>query len=210
MKTFAFAARASITTIVFAFLFTGAASANCKVAGPGRLFASRMGSGAYSMRQQPLPAQRPDAGASSPTASPVGFWYVRFLSGGQLVDDGFDIWTSDGTEILNDTTPPVAGAVCLGVWSKTDAKTYSLKHPTWIFDDAGVNLVAIGIIREEVQLDQGGNSFSGSLTLDLYDLSGNQIDHETGSVTGTRINAVDDKNTPPSPIPGLPPSILNR
>ncbi len=203
MKTFAFA-------VVCASLFAGAAGASCKVAGPGRLFSSRAGAAALNLRQQWFSPERLDAAPASPNASPVGFWYVRFLAGGQLVDDGFDIWTSDGTEILNDSVAPASGAVCLGVWTKVDSKTYTLKHPTWIFDDAGVNLVAVGIIREQVQLDQGGNTFTGTLTLDVYDLAGNHLDHETGSVTGTRINAVDDKNAPAAPIPGLPASILSR
>src|ERR1700730_2855801 len=33
----------------------------------------------------------------------VGLWHVLFVSGGQPFDEGFDIWHSDGTEILNDT-----------------------------------------------------------------------------------------------------------
>jgi hypothetical protein len=193
--------------LALAALFAGAASANCKVARPGYLQASHPGRMSLSIKPQPSAARPKDPGAEP---SITGYWYVRFFSGDQLVDDGFDIWTSDGTEVLNDTSTPSSGAVCLGVWVKTDTLTYSLKHPTWIFDDAGVNLIGVVIIREQIKLDPGGNSFTGTLTVDAYDLAGNVLDHETGELTGTRIAALDDTAAYPSPIPGLPASILNR
>lgn len=72
----------------------------------------------------------------------VGLWHVKFLSGGQLFDEGFDQFHSDGTEILNDTAPPQpangAGTVCLGVFKKTGPSTYKLQHPFWIFDANGI------------------------------------------------------------------------
>ena len=193
--------------LALAALFAGAAAANCKVARPGYLQASHPGLMSLSIKPQPF-AARPKDPAADPSIS--GYWYVRFFSGDQLVDDGFDIWTSDGTEVLNDTSAPSSGAVCLGVWTKTGALAYALKHPSWVFDDAGVNLIGVAIFREQVQLDPGGTSFTGTLTLDVYDLAGNSLDHETGQLTGTRIAALDDTAAYPSPIPGLPASIVNR
>ena len=83
-------------------------------------------------RLGPVQQAAASTGASGP-ASIVGLWHVIFVSGGQLFDEGFDAWHSDGTEILNDTAPPQpangAGTVCLGVFKKTGPGTYKLKHP---------------------------------------------------------------------------------
>ncbi len=52
-------------------------------------------------------------------------------------DEGFDLWNADGTEILNDSTSSLAGNVCLGVWARTGEISYTLKHPSWVYDEAG-------------------------------------------------------------------------
>ncbi len=191
-------------------LFTGAAGANCKVAKPGYLLSSHRPTGTLAAS---LLARggRKVAGATALNADPdpSGYWYVRFFSDGEFVDDGFDIWGSDGVEVLNDASVPDSGAVCMGVWAKTGSATYELKHPSWIFDDAGVNLAGIVIFRETIHIDPGGATFTGSVVIDAYDLSGNVLDHETGTLTGVRIEATDGGGYP-SPIPGLPASILNR
>jgi hypothetical protein len=115
---------------------------------------------------------------------------VTFNADGQVFDQGFDQWHSDGTEILNDTAPPQppngAGTVCLGVFKKTGPRAYELNHPFWSFDANG-NLVATGVFRESVTVDAGGDSYGGSFTFDLFDLSGNLIDEVKGTLTATRI-----------------------
>jgi len=117
--------------------------------------------------------QQAATGAAGP-ASIVGLWHVLFVSQGQPFDEGFDLWNSDGTEILNDTAPPQpangAGTVCLGVYKKVGPRTYQLKHPFWSFDQTAT-LVGTGFITETVILDRGGNSYHGTFTFDLYDLS---------------------------------------
>ena len=146
---------------------------------------------ASSLLQRLGPVQQAAAstGASGP-ASIVGLWHVIFVSGGQLFDEGFDAWHSDGTEILNDTAPPQpangAGTVCLGVFKKTGPGTYKLKHPFWSFD-ANANLAGSGFITEIVTLDAGGNSYHGSFTFDLFDLSRNLIAEVTGDLSAERI-----------------------
>jgi hypothetical protein len=128
-------------------------------------------------------------GASGP-ASIVGLWHVLLVSDGQPFDEGFDAWHSDGTEILNDTAPPQpangAGTVCLGVYKKIGPRTYKLKHPFWSFDANG-NLAGSGVLTEIVTLDAGGNSYHGSFTFDLFDLSKNLIFEATGDLTAERI-----------------------
>lgn len=117
----------------------------------------------------------------------VGLWHAVFTTGGQIYDEGFDQWHSDGTEILNDNgVPPVLGNVCLGVWKKTGPRTYKLKHPVWNFDANGTLLGTI-IIRELVTLRRGGNEYRGTFTFDFLDMQGMLIDQVAGDLKGTRI-----------------------
>ena len=124
--------------------------------------------------------------AENDSFSIVGLWNVNFVSGGVSVDQGFDQWNSDGTEILNDTPPPATGNVCLGVWTKTGPATYKLKHPSWTFDAAG-NLNGTAVIRETITLGAGADSFQGPFTVDVFDLTGKNLMHLEGTITGLRI-----------------------
>ena len=126
---------------------------------------------------------------SGDSTSIVGLWHVKFMSSGQLYDEGFDAWHSDGTEILNDNgVPPAAGNVCLGVYISTGTGRYKLKHVAWNWDASG-NLTGTLIIHEVVTVSTSGNSYHGSFVFDFYDLSGNLTSEVTGNLRGTRIAA---------------------
>jgi len=122
----------------------------------------------------------------------VGLWTATFTSGGQVFDQGFDQWHSDGTEILNDIAPPQpangAGTVCLGVYKQTGPRTYKLRHPFWSFDSTAT-LVGSGVILENVTVDPSGVTYSGSFTFFLYDLSGNLIFEADGTIQAQRMTA---------------------
>ncbi len=215
MKTSYFTAAASAAAILTTLFCAAPAQASCA----SNAAALKAGAAAAAARTNPFAMPSPAAVRSATTFAnadattaevPItGYWYTRFTAGGQLIDDGFDIWLSDGTEILNDTTAPSSGAVCLGVWTKTAPYTYTLKHPTWLFDSTGVNLVGIGLILEKITVNSTGDTYTGTSELYSFDLSGNLLQHLAVEVTGQRIQAVD---TVPSTggIPGLPRSILNR
>jgi hypothetical protein len=81
--------------------------------------------------------------------------------------------------------------------------TYQLKHPSWIFDDANVNLVGIAMIRETIVLDKGGNSYTGKIVIDIYDLNGNRLAHEEADIRALRITIDEDPNNPIG-LPGYP------
>ena len=126
--------------------------------------------------------------ADQAQASIVGLWDIRFLAGDQVVDEGFDVWHSDGTETLNDTPPPVTGNICLGVWAQPGRNTFKLRHPSWVFDEAtNTQVVGQATIRETVTVSRDGNSFSGNYTVDVTDTSGNLLQHFEGDVKATRI-----------------------
>lgn len=127
-------------------------------------------------------------GRSFPGVSMTGMWMTTFTSGGEVVDAGFDVWHADGTQVLNDTPPPAAGSVCLGIWTQTGDYTYQLKHPSWAYDDTNTNLVGVSYILEQVTLDPGGNSYTGTFSVEGYDLDGNHVFHIDGEIAGDRIN----------------------
>jgi len=143
-------------------------------------------------RALPMPAERavPQESATQKgeEATIVGLWDVKFIAENQVVDEGYDHYHSDGTEILNDTPPPAAGNVCLGVYEKTGPRTLKLKHPSWIYD--GTNTIVIGraTILENITVDRGGRSFRGTFTIQFRDLSGNSLGPDfTGQLRGDRI-----------------------
>jgi hypothetical protein len=107
----------------------------------------------------------------------VGLWDTKLMSGNQLVDEGFDQFHSDGTEILNDIPPPASGNVCLGVWAKTGPRSFKLKHPFWIFDPTTnyTTLIGRAVIVELITLDRRGQSYRGTFTFEFRDLLGNPL-----------------------------------
>ena len=143
---------------------------------------------------KPLPRQNSDQ-SSADTAGDenvaiTGLWHVKFLAGGQTFDEGFDLWNSDGTEILNDIAPPQpangSGTICLGVFKTVGPRTYKLRHPFWIIDTNG-NLAGTGVILEQVTVALTGNSYTGSLTAITYDLGGNITSQTTGEIQAQRV-----------------------
>ena len=128
--------------------------------------------------------------AGNGSATIVGFWHVLFTSGGQPFDEGYDVWHSDGTEILNDNAPPTSanggGNFCMGVYEKTGPGAYKLKHPFWVIDASG-NYYAQGVLLEQVVVDKGGNSYSGTFSEVWYDLNGNVIFQANGTLAAQRL-----------------------
>jgi hypothetical protein len=143
-------------------------------------------------------------------ASIVGFWHVKFISDGVStgipggvpkgaeVDAGYSQWHSDGTEIMNSGGhAPNTSNFCLGVWAKVGPRQYKLNHFATAWDPtkgtvgpagpAG-ELIGPAQIDEEVTLGPGGDSFTGSFTINQHDESGNLLVHLEGKITGTRIN----------------------
>jgi len=170
--------------IAFCTLFTVNAAAQCALPQKGMLPVS---SELKSVLQQKS-AEAPSASVAQATANPsiVGLWQVTFLYEGEVFDEAFDAWHADGNEVLNDYTNPIQGNVCLGVWEQTGKNTYKLKHPSWTFDTSG-NVTGTAIIRETVTVNAAGNSYSGPVTVDVYDLSGNLLATYNEEVQAKRI-----------------------
>jgi hypothetical protein len=139
---------------------------------------------ASALATTPLAAPTTGTGTGS-GGSIVGLWETTFTSQGQVIDQGFDQWNSDGTEILNDDPPPQTGNVCLGVYIKAGS-VYRLKHPSWTYDANG-NLTGTAIISEQVTVGPDGNTYNGIYTINFNDLNGNHLAQFSGAIAATRI-----------------------
>ena len=129
---------------------------------------------------------RPEVDALNPTI--VGLWQVMDVDDkGQPVDLSFEIWHSDGTELLINQTPPIEGNVCMGTWQQTGTLTYKLTHPALNFDMNG-NYIGTVLINEVVTLNRNGFQFSGTYTVDVFDVNGALTDHVTGAFIGSKVN----------------------
>ncbi len=132
-------------------------------------------------------------------ASIVGMWDVQLISlgntthnppipDGAVIDFGYNQLHSDGTEILNSGGhAPATENFCLGVWAKTGYLAYEVNHFALSYDAVSGMLVNKVNIREQISLSPSGDSYTGTFTLDVYDTSGNHVDHVVGTLMATRV-----------------------
>lgn len=123
----------------------------------------------------------------------VGFWKAKFVSEGSsgipdgtVVDTPFVQWHSDRTEIMNSSRVPATQSFCLGVWKRSGQSDYELNHFALSFDSTGT-FVGSAQIRENITLDQKGDEYSGTFTIDQYNASGGLLQEVKGQVTAARI-----------------------
>lgn len=141
-------------------------------------------------REQPAGATDAAQAQADPlNPSIVGLWQVMHLENGKPVDLSFEIWHADGTEVLIDQTPPAQGNVCIGTWLQSGSLTYKLTHPALSFDMDG-NFIGTVMIREVVTLDRNGNKFTGTFTVDVFDVEGSPAGHFEGQFVGARVNPI--------------------
>lgn len=165
-------------------VFAASANAQCGISLNGNRPAFPARSTFQEMRVPPQEAGDPLVG----DATIVGLWNVKFISDNVVVDEGFDQFHSDGTEILNDTPPPATGNVCLGVYKTPATRSIKLRHPSWIYDPTNTFVIGRATILEQINLDPRGNLFTGTFTIQFRDLDGNPIAPDfSGQLRGDRI-----------------------
>jgi hypothetical protein len=166
-------------------LMFGTNAGACNLAGaispkPADLTNPALRIGANQVGNPDLKAQR----GSSP-ARVEGLWQVTFSSDGAVVDMAYEVFHADGTEALNDITPPAEGNVCFGVWVQIDSTHFKVTHPSWVFDQNG-NLAGTALFVANITLGSA-DSFSGSYTLTYYDTHGSKGPVYPGTMTATSI-----------------------
>ncbi len=177
---------------IASFLPLAAAALGTFLAAPAGAQCSRM-TARTALAWQAIPAYNPLFLAKAPATrqrggdpSIVGLWQVNFTSGGQVVDQAYEVFHSDGTEMMVDTAPPASDNVCVGVWAQVDGLEFKLNHLSWTFDDQG-NLNGTATIKLDVTLDANSNLFTGTFTVDVYSLSGSVLEHLIGTVAAKRV-----------------------
>lgn len=119
----------------------------------------------------------------------VGLWSVHYVSttGGPEVLS-FDQWYSDGLDI---ETPNIGPGVCMGTFKVAANRTVHLYHVAWTFDSTGApsgywaeNLVAT--------VSADGQSYSGTYARFFYDVNGNFLFEDDGTLTATRLTVEQD------------------
>jgi len=162
--------------------------------------------GAESRQEQPL-AQADTKLRGVSTPSIVGFWKFQFVSKGNtthnpsipdgaLLDFGYMQWHSDGTELINSA---VHSDFCMGVWAQTGFLTFEINHFPINYGPSTGMIASYVNLREQDTLSPSGDSYTGTLTIDVYDPMGNHVDHLAGTVVATRL-------TVDSTLPGAIPS----
>jgi hypothetical protein len=117
----------------------------------------------------------------------VGLWHIRFMVGPNTIQEAYQIWNQGGTEAHNPNVDPRGGSICLGAWDTGPRRSYRLTHRVWNYDTNGIFLGTIHL-SETLTLGNGGNTHSGTFTLDFYDPNGVFQFSVPGDVIGERIS----------------------
>lgn len=139
--------------------------------------------------------------ASSSDDRIMGMWHVTFTAEGNEpgppdgtpIDNSLVVWHSDHTEIMASARPAQDGDICMGIWEKTGKSKYKLNHFAWFANDTANAPTGVGNptgpvrLLEEVTLSPDGKHYTGTFTVDAYDVSGNQIAHVVGTIAATRV-----------------------
>ena len=131
----------------------------------------------------------------------VGMWHATFTAEGNEsgppdgapIDNSLVVWHSDHTEIMASSRPAQDGDICMGIWEKTGKFNYKLNHFAWFANDTANAPSGIGNptgpvrLFEEVTLSPDGKHYTGTFTVDAYDVAGNEVAHVVGTIAATRV-----------------------
>jgi hypothetical protein len=175
-------------TTMVALAILGAISASNAFAGCGR--ASRVNfpiPGDHTLARKAFGPSEVAPEAAGKPLDPTGLWLSTVTVSGVTAFQAFEAFTSDGIEILNDNGPTLEGNVCLGMWTSPAKNVINVTHPSWNYDESG-NLIGSVVIREQITLLPGGNTYQGSVSVEAFDMSGNSLGIVfQGDLSGKRI-----------------------
>src|SRR4029077_3694353 len=113
----------------------------------------------------------------------VGLWRVHYS--GDLVFESFDQWFPGGLEW--ESANLGLGVLCQGTWIQMPHDVVKLFHVNWNYDANG----ALAGRSDEIQINtvsQNGNSYQGTYDIKDYDVNGNFLSEEKGTVSATRLS----------------------
>jgi hypothetical protein len=169
--------------MVLAVALSASALASCG----DSLSAMTPGAAAIVSQSRPIQPNSKSAKDNGVNARIVGLWHVQFTVGDQTIQEAYQLWNAGGTEVHNPNVDPRGGSVCLGVWTHAPHGAFKLAHRVWNYDTNG-NFMGTSHLSETLTMGKGGNTHSGSFTLDFYDPTGHFLMEVSGNVTGERIS----------------------
>ena len=114
----------------------------------------------------------------------VGLWHVHYFHGTQEWNQTYDQWHSDGLEFEVAGIAP--GAMCQGTYTQTASGTIKLFHVAWTFDSTGV-LNGYWEEKQTNTVSHNRKTYQGTYDTKFYDLSGNFLFEDTGTLTAERL-----------------------
>jgi hypothetical protein len=180
-----------ITFSALAVLILGAAAGNqataCAVSPQIATNAREAVAGAKPVSPSAPAAERDASSDDGGARNVVGLWDVKFYDGqNHLVDQAYELFHSDGTEMMTDTSAPATDNVCVGVWKQVGGASFKLKHVSFVFDFAGT-LQGTATFNTTITVANNSKSFQGTTVIDVFDTNGNLVFHQVGPVKATRI-----------------------
>lgn len=134
-----------------------------------------------------LPSLTPQAagneGAKKHEHSIVGLWRVQYS--GDFVLESFDQWFPGGLEW--ESANLGLGVLCQGTWIQMPHRTVKLFHVNWNYDQNGA-LIGYSYEIQINTVSQDGNSYHGTYDFKDYDVNGNFLSEEKGTVSATRLS----------------------
>ena len=88
----------------------------------------------------------------------------------------------------------------MGVWAQTGFLTFEINHFPINYDPSTGMVASYVNLREQDTLSPSGDSYKGTLTIDVYDPMGNHVDHLAGTVAATRLTVDSALPAPSLPI----------
>jgi hypothetical protein len=127
----------------------------------------------------------PSAASAAGHRSIVGMWSVTYVSNiGFPSASAYIQWHADGLEFEGANVAP--GAFCQGTYKQTRDGNYHDYHIAWTFDGTGtVNGHWDENMTATVSSD--GKTYSGTYVRDFYDVNGNLLFEDNGTMTATRL-----------------------
>ncbi|HEY1613261.1 MAG TPA: hypothetical protein VGF97_06160 [Rhizomicrobium sp.] len=115
----------------------------------------------------------------------VGTWLATYTVEGNPFGQAYIQWHSDGTEWENINLPVSSGNLCMGSWTKTDAKHVSRNHWGWLYTNGTLS----GYFNEtETNAVSKNGTYSGTNEQKGYDLNGNLTFDVTGTSSAVMIS----------------------
>ena len=125
------------------------------------------------------------APTATSTATPMGT--PTGIPMGTSLNRGLLLVAPGGVALITDQgAPSQQGGLGVGAWVRTDKHTFALTFVRQRFDATGT-LVGTTIIRDTLTLNADGNTFSGSGSVGVLDLTGTVVSSGSFTLQGTRI-----------------------